>query len=136
MFTQSQLENAYISPVTFFGTCPASSNKTLVSQKIAFPFIVEKTIASFALGTDRTMDLRFFVSPDDDEPLTHQPNGINILAYYGQTDYLTGDDEQKVIEHYIPVHERNQRLKIHATNHDSFDHSIDVTFLIKIIPKE
>ena len=136
MFTTKQLENAYKQPVQFNGTCPANENKTLVSQPILFPFMVTEALVSFAQGCERKLKLELFVSPDDNEPTDAPPNGINLLTYYSQSDYITGDDEQKIINLSSPIHERNQRLKVYATNDDGFDHAIDVLFTILIIPKE
>ncbi|GAI40419.1 unnamed protein product, partial [marine sediment metagenome] len=40
----------------------------MVSQRLNFPYTIQTLIASFALGTDRTLQLRYFLSYEDSAP--------------------------------------------------------------------
>lgn len=117
--------------VSFFGTCPASAETTLVSKQISTPYIVREISASFALNTNRLLQLEFFVSQDKDAPTSGKPNGMNILQEYGQVSYLTGDDEQKTIRCAAITAEAPSWLKVYANNTDTFDHTVDSQITIE-----
>lgn len=117
--------------VIFSGICYANSELTLVSKRIGFRFRVIKFVTSFALGTDRTLQLRLFVSKDPTAPSTGRPTGVNILGLFGEDPFVIGDDEQKVMDLDIEYKERGRFLKIHANNTDSFDHTVDVFVIIQ-----
>jgi hypothetical protein len=117
--------------VIFSGTCVANGELTLCSKRINFPFMTKKFVASFALGTDRTLKLRYFLSPDSSEPATGKPTGINLFGIFGEDPYLIGDDEQKVVEHETRVKEKGYYIKVYANNTDSFDHTVDVFVVIE-----
>lgn len=117
--------------ISFFGTCPASSNVTLVSGMLSDAFKVKRIRASFAPGVERLMTLKFFVSGDKSAPTTEEPQGTNILKQTGQVAYLTGDDEFKEFPHEIIMSERNAFIKVYAENSDVFEHTIDAQITIE-----
>jgi len=121
--------------VPFFGTCLASSEVTLVSKRINVPFRVARIRASFALNNNRTLLLRFFVSPDDTAPTTGKPTGVSILAERGQVDYITGDYEVKEFPTEILFKEAGYYIKVHATNNDTFDHTVDAQITVELLPR-
>ncbi len=114
----------------FAGTVPAGGELTLVSQHLKFPYTIKSLHSSFALGNDRTTQIRFFRSPDDSTPATGQPSGTDLLLQHGQVPYLVGDDEQKTFPHEFPVLERGSFLKVHAINSDAFPHFVDSQIII------
>lgn len=114
----------------FAGTVAAGGELTLVSKVLRFPYTIRSLHTSFALGTDRTLQVHFFRSPDSSTPTSGQPSGHDLLTPYGQVSYLVGDDEQKVFPHEIPVLERNTFLKVYAKNTDVFDHTVDAQIII------
>jgi len=115
----------------FSGTCLANSELTLCSKRINFPFKTKKFVASFALGTDRTLQIRYFLSPDPSEPTTGFPTGINILGLFGEDPFLIGDDEAKAIEHESIIKETGYYIKVYANNTDNFDHTVDAFVIIE-----
>lgn len=119
--------------ISFFGTCSASSNITLVSQQISGAFDVKKIRASFAPGVERLMKLKFYISSDPQAPTTAHPNGVNILQQTGQANYITGDNEFKEFEHEVRNPTRNAWLKVYAENADTFDHTIDAQVTIEYL---
>jgi hypothetical protein len=118
--------------ISFFGNAPAGSNTCLVSQKISTPYNVERINASFALNTERKLQLSFYISLDDDPTATNKPAGFDILGEYGQVNYLTGDDERKEIKCNALCDISNSWLKVYAINTDGFDHTIDAQIEITI----
>lgn len=120
----------------FSGTCLANGELTLCSKRINFPFKTKKFVASFALGTDRTLQLRYFLSPDASEPTSGYPTGINILGLFGEDPYLIGDDEAKAIEHETVIDQVGYYIKVHAKNTDSFDHTVDAFVIIESLESE
>lgn len=117
--------------ITFFGTCSASSEETLVSKIIGIPFVTVEFNASFALGTDREMELYFYAAADDHDPSSGKPSGINLLDTLGQVSYITGDDESKRLLHSVDFPDPPTFLKLYAINNDTFDHTIDANIIIK-----
>lgn len=128
-------DSGIFTSLPFFDTVAAGSNKTLVSKIITTPFTVVRINASFALGTNRLMQLYFFVSPDDEAPTTAPPNGYSLLSVLGQVSYLTGDNEQKEMHHNAIISDINVFLKIYAVNSDGFDHTVDASFTIFQTPR-
>ncbi len=118
--------------IVFIGTCSANSEKTLVSDRISSPFTIVDLSFHFALNTNRTLQLKPFIAPDNHAPSSGEPNGYNPLEEYGQANYVTGDDQTKFFRHNFTVEESGSYLKIYANNTDSFDHTIDVHITIKI----
>ena len=124
-----------IMTASFFSTVAANSKKTLVSERINAPFETRLIVASFALNTARTLRLRFFVSPDDDNPTTTYPNGVNLLQLVGQVDYLVGDNEQKRVRFEVPEPLSGKWLKVYADNTDGTEHTIDAQIEIELLPR-
>lgn len=120
----------------FSGNCSANGELTLASKRINFPFRTKKFVASFALGTNRTLQLRYFLSPDASEPTFGLPTGINILGLFGEDPYLIGDDEAKAIEHESEIKQRGYYIKVYAKNTDNFDHTVDAFVVIESLSDE
>ena len=122
--------------ISFAGTVTAGTGLTLVSPRIASPFRVEKVLASFALNTNRTVQIKPFVAIDDAAPTTTEPSGINILEEFGQVNYVVGDDEQKEILQQFTNVTGGGYVKIYANNTDTFDHTVDVVVTISLLVRE
>ncbi len=114
----------------FNGSVPAGGELTLCSKLLTFPYFISQIIASFALGTNRTLQLRFFKSNDPTCPATGKPTGLSLLSIYGEDPYLTGDDDQKSFPHEIEVRESGSYIKVHANNTDAFAHTLDAQVVI------
>ncbi len=114
----------------FFGSVAAGGELTLVSSALIFPYTISLLTASFALGTNRTLQLRFFMSKDPTAPAAGMPTGLDLLSIYGQVPYLVGDDERKEFPHEIQVPESGTYLKVYAFNTDTFPHTIDAQIVI------
>ncbi len=120
----------------FAGIVPAGGELTLVSQYLSFPYTISLLTASFALGTDRTLQLKFFVSRGPEAPATGEPSGTDLLSIHGQVPYLVGDDERKEFPHEIRIPERGSYLKVYGYNTDTFAHTLDAQIVIDSGPEE
>lgn len=121
----------------FNGTVAANSAKTLCSKYITTPFTTEEFRVHFALNTNKLLRIKFIISPDDSTPTSDLHTGHPVLSVMGQSDYLVGDDEQKVVPHRLKVKDRGVFIKVFADNRDSFTHTIDAQVLLSLtIPKE
>jgi hypothetical protein len=121
-----------IKVVSFHGTCSASDVKTLVSKRIGTPFVVKEISARFAQGCNNMLAVRIYTSGDSDAPAAGQPSGVSLLRDYGQADYIVGNDDTKEMRHEVEVDEGGTYLKVHGTNTDAFDHTLDVQVEIEI----
>lgn len=122
--------------VSFSGYCPARGKITLVTPRIAHPFIIDKIHCRFPLGCLDLMKLRFYVSYDADAPSTVPPNGYSMLKDYGQVDYIIGDGDEKDMVHSLEVPESGAYLKVYAVNDDYFQHLVDVQITIEPTPRK
>jgi hypothetical protein len=119
--------------VSFFGSVPAGQSASFVSPIIRSKYKVKKIRVSFALGCDNLVVLRFYKSMDDYAPSDGLPTGINLLAEYGQVNYITGNNEQVILEHEVEQDTGNSFLKVCAGNADSVAHSVNVQIMIEPI---
>lgn len=119
----------------FNGSVSAGGQLTLVSKRLNFPYTVKRLIASFALGTNRTLQVRFFKSDDPEAPAAGFPTGLDLLSIYGEDAYLVGDDEQKDFPHESSVLESGSYIKIYAFNTDTFDHTLDAQVVLDSNPQ-
>ncbi len=115
----------------FFGSVAAGGELTLVSQRLNFSYTIRTLIASFALGTDRTLQLRYYLSYEDSAPATGRPTGEDLLSIYGQVPYLVGDDERKDFPHEIQVRRAGTYIKVYGINSDAFAHTLDAQVVIE-----
>ena len=116
--------------ISFYGSVTTGANKTLVSQLLRFPYVVEKIRVKFALGHSATTQHRFFVSPDKEAPTGNVPTGRNILSQWGNVDYVVGDDDVLDLKDETHVVEKGTYLKVYASNSDSVTHTVNVIMTI------
>jgi len=128
--------NSYLKTVSFYGTCLANSELTLISQRISTPYAVKNILAHFALNCARTLQLDFYISQDTDVPTIGRPGGFSLLGEYGQVNYVVGDDETKNLENHASSPTSPSWIKVYANNTDGFNHTVDVQIIIEIQPRE
>lgn len=119
-----------IDTLLFNGTVAANSIKTLVSQRLIFPFATREFRVHFALNTNKTLRVEFFISPDDSAPTARPLTGHSVFSTLGQVAYIVGDDETVIIPYHILIPERGMFIKVFADNQDSYEHSIDAQVFI------
>jgi len=117
--------------VSFYGTCEARSEKTLVTPRISTGYKIMAIHATFPLGCINLLSLSFYHSIDANAPSAGKPSGVSILMDYGQVDYVVGDGQKKEMQHECEMHERGSFLKVYANNTDFFAHAIDVQIFIE-----
>ncbi len=118
--------------ISFYGTTAATAVKTLVSKRIGTPFTIKKISARFAQGCNNLVRTSFYSSYDKDAPAAGAPSGISVLRDYGQVDYVSGNDDTKIMQHEVDISESGSFLKVYCENYDTFVHSIDVQIEIEI----
>jgi len=116
----------------FVGTVAAAGETTLVSKRIGAPFMLRRIAVSFAPGCEGLVQLRFFLGMDPSSTASGYPSGTNLLQDLGQVDYVIGDDRRIVLEREVDVDWYGAYLKVHATNADAFEHTVDVTMTIDL----
>lgn len=121
-----------IKTIPFFGTVAANSKATLVSKLITVPFELQRVKVSFALNTNRTLRVEFFISPDRSVPTDKPLTGLSVLSELGQVDYLVGDDDSKEVPVKMDVLTSNMYIKVYADNRDSYPHTIDAQVFIRL----
>ena len=117
--------------ISFYSTVAANSEKVLVSRRVPYKFRTIRFIANFALNTNRTLLIYFYLSPDKSVPTSKPTTGIDLLSLIGYTSYLVGDDERKEIDHTVEADVGGMYLKVYANNTDSFEHTIDAQIIIE-----
>jgi len=117
--------------IIFNGNCVANSELTLASERINFGFRLVKFVASFAIGTAKTLRIKVFVSRSEYKPDTGEPGGVNILGLFGEDPYVVGDDEQKRLEFDIRYRDAGYYMKVYADNKDNYDHTVDCYAVIE-----
>jgi len=91
---------------------------------IRFSFRTKRFRIKYALNTNGTLRIKFFLSLDPEAPSSGEPTGTNLFAERGQITYIVGDDEWIELEHEITTLTLNNWLKLHAENLDSFAHTV------------
>lgn len=129
----SPLINGQILTVNFYDTVAAASGATLVSKRISRPFRLWLIRPHFPLNTNRTLQLSFFLSPDDSAPTSPPTTGSNVLAEASHTNYVVGDDEYKMLWQNFDSQTGGHYLKVYANNTDTVTHTIDVQMFIELL---
>jgi len=116
--------------LSFYGTVTAGNRITLVSQKISFPYILDRIRVKYALGHNGLVQHSLFIGRDKLAPTTAPPLDRDILRQYGSVNYVCGDDDVEIIEDQSIVDESPTWLKIHVYNTDVFDHTANILMTI------
>lgn len=119
--------------ISFFGTVNANGEKTLVSQRINTPFNTKKVAISFPDGHNRLVQIKVFISQDQNAPTSGEPQGLNILQMLGSVPFVVGDNERKDFEVEKPYSQRGGYIKMYAKNNDGFQHTMDAQITIELL---
>ena len=118
--------------ISFYGSCGASAQLTLVSQRISRPYWVRSLRVHFPPCVSKACLVRFFISPDDSAPTTAQPTGLNVLASVGQVNYLVGNETEVAFTHDAHAPQSPTWLKVHIENDESITMLIDAQITIEL----
>jgi len=118
--------------IPFYGTVPANSEKTLVSDRLSLPYTIKEVQIHFPPGTECKNRIRVYVSGSDYAPSTGKPDGDNLFAYGGHIEYIVGDNETLILPRSDKIEQKPTWIKVHAENTDSYDHTIDVRVVIDL----
>lgn len=131
VLTKVEIISGDIIAVPFHGTVAAGARLTLCSKIIGFKYKTKRFRVSFPLNTNRTLQVSFWICPDDSTPTATEPVGDNVFRPYGQATYVVGDDEQKDYDLEMLVNTEGTFLKVHGYNIDSFEHTIDCCIFVE-----
>ena len=124
-------------PARFHSTVAAATRTpSFSSERFIQPTRIEAVRVSFALNTQRTLRLRFWLAMSTSTRTTTGSNqtvpteGRNLLAGWGDVDYVVGDGQEGEIRIPLNVdHPGGFYLCVDADNQDgSNSHTVDVTF--------
>jgi hypothetical protein len=119
--------------IPFLFTVPAGGSYIRCSKRVTSAFITSELLASFPVGTNRTMRLRFFVASDNLTSGAALVGGTNLLAFAGQVDYMVGDDGNRRFPVQVEFKERGLYVKVEGTNTDGADHTVDCVVVLELI---
>jgi|TARA_Y100000034_G_scaffold130046_1_gene187605 hypothetical protein len=109
------------------------SISTIKSEKLNFPFRLERIRAIFRLGCNDHVKVYPNIANDDSTPVVIPTSGLNPLRTLGNVEYWTGDN---IARQAIVSRDYNKPpfwLKFYVDNADSFEHIIDGEFIIRRI---
>ena len=110
--------------IPFKDTVSASSEKTAVSKRIPFPYLIKNVKIYFPPGSELLTQYKIFVAGDDSAPATGEPSGDNVFGTLGQVSYFVGDNSWIDMDADFLVQESNTFLKVYINNTDSWDHTL------------
>lgn len=103
------------------------------SKRVTSAFRTREVVGSFALGSDRTVRLRYYVASDNLETAAALVGATNLLAFAGQVDYMIGDDETKRYPVEVEFPTRGLYVKISGENTDSVNHTVDAAVVLELL---
>jgi hypothetical protein len=121
--------------IPFRGTVTAGSTAVLVSRRIDAPFRTLNFRLSFALNTNRTVDVRFVTAEDANATFAVANLQSDLFGDLAQNSLFFGDDQDIDIQHVVDVPRAGMYLKLVATNNDGFDHTIDSQITIELFDR-
>jgi len=117
--------------LSFQGSVEASTRATLVSARVGFPYQIKHIRVKCALGQFGLVRYYFVVSQDNTAPTSGLPSGQNILAQYGNVDYVLGDDDVLDMNDQTFIARMPTWVKVHAYNTDTYPHTVNVLVTIE-----
>lgn len=131
-----RVEPQDIVTLLYDGSVGAGAGVTLVSKRLTFPFTTERFRVHFALNTNKTLRIRFFISADASAPTAQPVVGHNIFAPLGQVDYIVGDNQEVEVPYRVKCVDRGTYIKLFAENLDANPHTIDAHVFVSRLPEK
>jgi hypothetical protein len=95
-----------LTPASFVALVPVATRLSRVSSRYMRPVYVHDVKYSFAVNTQRTLELSFFWVSAPAVPDDVMPSGSNLLAMSGSESYVVGDGQEGEqvlrVEHWFP----------------------------------
>ncbi len=118
----------------FYENLLPKDSKTLVSKRLDFPYTITKVRIDFARETRKKLQIKVFVSNDDEVPSSGEPHGYNVFHDFSQAEYVVGDEPLEV-DVGFKVKRQGTYIKVYGNNTDTFPKTIDVKVTIDM-PEE
>lgn len=114
------------------GAVAANTKMSLVTGALHFAYVIREIEIGFALNSQRLLQVKVFVSQDNQTPTGREPAGTNIVPAYAQNDYFVGDDATIRFPVDFLVSDRPSYIKVYAYNTDIVHtHTLDVKVIIE-----
>jgi len=113
------------------GSVPAISQTSILSNRIAFPFVLDRLSIVFPAGCSYLVRLYPYVSADDQVWTTTLPAGTNILSDLSPSPYVVGDNQEITLDPDLPFPQKGLWLRAHLRNDDAWSHQITVLWVIR-----
>jgi|GEM_PF-1930392 len=120
-------------PFFYEGIMP-KKDKTLVSERLDFPYVITEVRVDFALETRKMLQIKVFVCSDDEVPSSGEPFGYNVFEDFSQAPYIVGDEPLDVSVGF-KVERPGTWIKVYGKNLDTFPKTLDVKVTIDM-PEE
>jgi len=121
-------ESAMTLPLQLTGIVNPAAHRTLVSHRLSFPYIIDKLLISFPLGTDHLVEATPLLALDPSASTAAVPVGNLLLSYCSPETHVLGDDASFLFDMNLHVPQRGTWLKLHLYNGDAFLHRITAIF--------
>ena len=126
------MEYKELPPIGFVETVNANTRSFYFSDRFREAFHIVQIMVSFAPNTQRTLQLRFWVTSLSVLGYDLQPSGIPLLSG-GTREYIVGDTEEG---RPFPINKDfpgGNRIMVDANNVDGNVHTLDATIIVRDI---
>jgi len=108
-------------PISFFMEVGVGSQKSVVSKRINYPFILKKVRVYFPEGCELKVEVQVIVSDDKSLPADIPPPGINIFQMLGEENMIRGNGNVIETECDLRFGERGKYIKFYCDNTDAIE---------------
>lgn len=116
--------------VHLHGFANAGAEKSLVSQRLTFAYIITHMSVIFPDGCDFLVSATPLVSYDPEVSTSGLPQGTPLLLQFANQPALAGDGYPISFPCHIPIDTKGSYIKLHLNNADVDTHHITATFTV------
>jgi hypothetical protein len=117
--------------IPFMGTVGASTQLTLVSGMITFPFKIVGAEITFRDDAANSLRIYVLVSANTNTSTTDVPPDTNAFSQYSPTPYFVGEGTIKRASCFLPAFKGGMYIKVHANNLNAYAQTINATVTIE-----
>lgn len=115
-------------PLLLTGIVNPGAHRTLVSERLTFPYIIDSITISFPIGADHLVEVTPILSQDPSVSIVAPPVGNFLLGFCSVTPSIVGDDASFRFPMSFHVAARGTWIKCHLYNGDAFMHRVSALF--------
>lgn len=118
-------------PLLLTGIVNPGAHRTLVSERLTFPYVIDSITISFPIGADHLVEVTPILSLDPSVSIVAPPVGNFLLGFCSVTPSIVGDAATFHFPMSLHVPPRGTWLKAHLYNGDAFIHRVTVIFSVR-----